>query len=181
MYEIIKHHYLEDVRNKIPYYTLYKSVDKYLLKTLCRYFLFSRDDYNRCKPLIKYLTSRGVFMQMPGHLTAREIRDEYKLFVIHYGNYLDALESASSRRGRKILGEDAKLEVDGMLVPEYSCELIDSPEKYTVYIPKDAEKETYCTECRKIFVDNSNRNRALCPYCGHRMLRFGEFIDEVAL
>lgn len=181
VYEIIKHHYLEDVRNKIPYYTLYKSVDKYLLKTLCRYFLFSRDDYNRCKPLIKYLTSRGVFMQMPGHLTAREIRDEYKLFVIHYGNYLDALESASSRRGRKILGEDAKLEVDGMLVPEYSCELIDSPEKYTVYIPKDAEKETYCTECRKIFVDNSNRNRALCPYCGHRMLRFGEFIDEVAL
>lgn len=181
VYEIIKHHYLEDVRNKIPYYTLYKSVDKYLSKNLCRYFLFTRDDYNRCKTLIKYLASRGVFMQMPGHLTDREIRDEYKLFVVHYGNYLDALESASSRRGRKTLDEDAKLEADGMLVPEYSCGLIDSPETYTVHIPENAEKEAYCTECRKIIVDNSKGNRVICPHCGHEMLRFGEFIDEVAL
>lgn len=181
VYEIIKHHYLEDVRNKIPYYTLYRSVDKYLSHNLCRYFLFTRDDYNRCKSLVKYLTSRGVFMQMPGHLTDREIRDEYKLFVVHYGNYLDALESASSRRGRKTLDEDAKLEADGMLVPEYSCELIDSPETYTVHIPENAEKEAYCTECRKIIVDDSKGNRVMCPHCGHEMLRFGEFIDEVAL
>lgn len=181
VYEIIKHHYLEDVRNKIPYYTLYKSVDKYLSKSLCRYFLFTRDDYDRCKTLIKYLASRGVFMQMPGHLTDREIRNEYKLFMVHYGNYLDALESASSRRGRKALDEDAKLEADGMLVPEYSCGLIDSPEMYTVHIPENAEKEAYCTECRKIIVDNGKEDRVICPHCGHKMLRFGEFIDEVAL
>lgn len=181
VYEIIKHHYLEDVRNKIPYYTLYKSVDKYLSHNLCRYFLLTRDDYNRCKSLVKYLASRGVFMQMPGHLTDREIRDEYKLFVVHYGNYLDALESASYRRGRKTLDVDAKLEADGMLVPEYSCDLIDSPETYTVHIPENAENEAYCTECRKIIVDNNSGNRVICPDCGHEMLRFGEFVDEVAL
>lgn len=181
VYEIIKHHYLEDIRNKIPYYTLYKSVDKYLSNNLCRYFLFTRDDYHRCKSLIKYLASRGVFMQMPGHLTDREIRDEYKLFVVHYGNYLDALESVSSRRGRKTLDEDARLEADGMLVPEYSYELINSPETYTVHIPENAEKEAYCTECRKIIMDTGKGNRVICPHCAHEMLRFGEFIDEVAL
>lgn len=181
VYEIIKHHYLEDVRSKIPYYTLYKSVDKYLSKNLCRYFLFARDDYNRCKALIKYLTARGVFMQMPGHLTDREIRDEYKLFMVHYGNYLDALESASSRMGRKKLDLDAKFEADGMLIPEYSSELMNSPETYIIHIPENAEKEAYCTECRKIITDNCEGNRVTCPHCGHEMLRFGEFIDEVAL
>lgn len=181
VYNMIKHHYLEDVRNKIPYYTLYKTVDKYLSQSLCRYFLVTRDDYNRCKSLIKYLSARGVFMQMPGHLTDREIRDEYKLFVIHYGNYLDALESASSRSGRKTLDEDAKLERNGMLVPEYSHELIVSPEAYTIHIPENAEKEAYCTECRKIFVDGRTGNRVMCTHCNHQMLRFGEFIDEVAL
>lgn len=181
VYEIIKHHYLEDVRSKIPYYSVYRSVDRYISKKLCRYFLFTRDDYNRCKSLIKYLSSRGVFMQMPGHLTDREIRDDYKLFVIHYGNYLDALESDTCRRGRKTLGEDAKLEADGMLIPEYSSDLIDSPESYTVYIPENAELEAYCTRCSKIIADNSSGNRVVCPHCGHEMLRFAEFIDEVSL
>lgn len=181
VYEIIKHQYLEDVRSKIPYYTVYKSVDEYLSNNLCRYFLFTRDDYNRCKTLIKYLSSRGVFMQMPGHLTNRRIRDAYKLFVVHYGNYLDALESASSKKGRKVLEDDAKFEADGMLVPEYSDELITSPEKYIVKIPINAEKEAYCTECMKIIIDNSRGNRITCPDCGYIMLRFEEFIDEIAL
>lgn len=117
VYEIVKHQYLEDVRNKVPYYSLYKSVDRFISENLCRYFLIKREDYDRCKPLIKYLVSRGLFMQLPGHLTNRCLRDEYKLFIIHYGNYLDALESDSHKRGRKKLGEDAKLESDGMLLP----------------------------------------------------------------
>ena len=49
IYEIIKHQYLEDVRNKIPYYSLYKAIDKFIAENLCRYFLVTREDYNRCK------------------------------------------------------------------------------------------------------------------------------------
>ncbi len=181
VYEIIKHHYLEDVRNKIPYYTLYKEVDKYLSKNLCRYFLLSRADYNRCKAQIKYLASRGAFMQMPGHLTDREIRYDYKLFVIHYGNYLEAIESVSAKRGRKTLDGDSKLNADGMLVPEYTIDLIDTPEKYLVCIPVDAEKEIYCPQCGKMFFAGNTGNRVRCPNCNKEMLRFAEFIDEVAL
>lgn len=181
VYDIIQNQYLEDVRNKIPYYTLYRVIDKYVSKNLCRYFLISRPDYERCKPLIKYLASRGVFMQMPGHLTNRDIRDDYKLFVVHYGNYLDALGSDSFRKGRKTLGEDAKLEADGLLVPEYNSDLIDFPEKYTITIPKDVENESYCTKCCKIVKDNLVGARLVCPECGNEILRFAEFIDEVAI
>ena len=181
IYEIIRHQYLEDVRNKIPYYTLYRVVNSYVDKTLCRYFLIRREDYQRCKPLIKYLSSRGLFTQMPGQLTDRQLRDDYKLFVIHYGSYLDALDSASHKSGRKKLTEDAKLEQDGMLIPEYSSELINTPDLYTLCIPDDAEKEVYCCNCHELFVSTERGSRVVCPNCGKDILRFEEFIEEVAI
>ena len=181
VYDIIKHHYLEDVRSKIPYFTLYKAVDTYVTDNLCRYFLVKREDYQRCNALIKYLSSRGVFMQIPGQLTDKKIRDEYKLFVIHYGSYLDALESYSYRKGRKKLDEDSKLEANGMLVPEYSPKLINTPASYTVSIPEGCETEVYCTECNKMFNSVETGNRVRCPYCNHSMLRFIEFVDDVSL
>ena len=181
VYDIIQNQYLENVRNKIPYYTLYRVIDKYVSRNLCRYFLISRSDHERCKSLIKYLSSRGVFMQMPGHLTPRDIRDDYKMFVVHYGNYLDALGSHSFRKGRKTLGEDAKLEEDGLLVPEYDIDLIDFPEKYTITIPDGIENESYCTKCCKIVKDNLIGVRLTCPECGNKILRFAEFIDEVGI
>lgn len=180
VYEIIKHQYLEDVRSKIPYYSLYKTIDKFIAEKLCRYFLMTRDDYNRCKTLIKYLAAKGVFMQLPGHLTDRKLRDEYKLFIIHYGSYLDALESDSSKNGRRKLEDDAKLKVDGMLIPEYNNELIYKPERYTVHIPDNAEKEVYCTNCEKIFIGDEKGDKVKCVYCHQDVFRFAEFIEEVS-
>lgn len=181
VYEIIKHQYLEDVRNKIPYYSLYKEIDKFITEKQCRYFLISREDYGRCKSLIKYLATRGLFVQLPGHLTNRVLRDEYKLFIIHYGSYLDALESASYRTGRKKLDEDAKLEANGMLLPEYDPELINTPESYTVSIPANIENEVYCTCCEKIFISDKKGDKVQCTHCGHETLQFAEFVDEVAI
>lgn len=181
VYEIIKHQYLEDVRNKIPYYTLYKQIDKFITEKQCRYFLLTREDYNRCKSLIIYLSTRGLFMQLPGHLTHRLLRDEYKLFIIHYGSYLDALESNCCRNGRKELDKDAKLEADGMLLPEYDPELINKPESYTVKIPDNVEDEVYCTFCEKIFIGDKKGDKVHCPYCGRNFLGFSEFIGEVAI
>lgn len=181
VYEIIKHQYLEDVRNKVPYYTLYKSIDNFITENLCRYFLITRKDYDRCKELIKYLSSRGLFMQMPGHLTDRRLRNEYKLFIIHYGSYLDALESESYKSGRKALDEDSKLEANGLLIPEYDEKLINNPELYTIKLPDGCENEVYCSHCEKMFVSNLKGDKVQCTYCGNETLRFSEFIDEVAM
>lgn len=181
VYEIIKHQYLEDVRNKIPYYTLYKVIDKFIVEKTCRYFLIRREDYDRCKTLFNYLTAKGVFIQLPGHLTDKRLRDEYRLFIIHYGSYLDALESESFKRGRRTLEDDAKLEASETLIPEYDIELINKPELYTVYIPEDIEKEIFCMNCEKIFVSDVKGDKVECPYCHHEVLRFAEFMEEISL
>lgn len=183
VYEIIKHQYVEDVRYKIPVkYSLYREVDNYVTQNLCRYFLVSREDYSRCKVLIKYLSARGLYMQIPGQNTDKRIRDDYKLFVVHYGSYLDALESEKSHKsGRKQLTEDAKLEPDGKLIPEYDADLILNPEKYTIRIPENAENEVYCSECDRIFLCTEKGTKVHCPSCGREMLKFEAFIDEVAI
>lgn len=181
VYELIKHQYLEDVRSKIPYYSLYKEIDAFVTEKLCRYFLITRKDYHRCKSLIHYLAARGLFMQLPGQLTDRRIRDKYKLFVIHYGSYLDALESSNYKSGRKKLEEDGKLEADGMLVPEFSPELMANPELYTVIIPDQIEKEVFCTNCGEMFISDDRGDRVKCPYCEQEIIRYADFIDEVTL
>ncbi len=181
IYELIRHQYLEDVRNKIPYYTVYKDINAFISKKLCRYFLIAREDYQRCKEMIQYLATRGVFMQMPGHLTDRSIRDEYKLFIINYGNYLDALESESHKMGRKALTEDATLRENGLLIPEYNNDLLETPEKYTVSLSPNAETEFYCMDCHQIFQNTSKEKQQICPVCGREIQRFEEFLDEVSL
>ena len=168
------------MRNKIPYFKTYNAIEEYIKNNLCRYFLITKEDYDRCKITIKYLSSKGLFMQVPGHLTDIQIRDKYKLFIIHYGNYLDALESASHKTGRKKITDDAKLEANGMLIPDYDRQLITYPKAYTISIPKDAEFEEYCTNCGKIF-QNKSKARATCPHCGDKIIRFDSFVNDVAL
>ena len=177
VYEMIKQQYMEDVRNKIPYFSVYRVINEYVAKTLRRYFLIKREDYDRCKDLIKYLAARGVYTQLPGHSTNREIRDDYKLFVIHYGNYLDAIESDGYKKGRKKLEEDAKLEANGMLLPDYDSAMLENPKEYTVKLPTDAEKESYCTKCRRIVITDASDDPK-CPECGRAIIGFSAFIDE---
>lgn len=181
VYEIIKHQYLEDVRSKVPYYSVYRAIDTFVCSRLSRYFLIKRNDYYRCKSLILYLSARGVFMQMPGHLTDRLIRDDYKLFVIHYGNYLDALESDSKKRGRKTLEEDSRLEANGSLIPEYSQDLINKPDDYTINLGERIENEAYCSACGKMYIYEEEKSIVHCKNCGKEILRFSEFLDEVSL
>ena len=181
IYEIIRHQYFEDIRNKIPYFSIYKSINKFIEEKCYRYFLINNDDYVRCKRIIKYLAARGLYIQMPGHLTPRQIRDEYKLFIINYGNYLDALESNSYKIGRKTLEEDSKLEANGMLYPDYDNVLMTSPELYTVRLPAGSEREVYCAKCGNMFEYTSNMINIQCPVCMNTIQLFDDFIDEVSI
>ncbi len=67
------------------------------------------------------------------------------------------------------------------MILEYAKDLIDMPEEYLISLPPDAEKEVYCSKCRKMFLDSSYGSHVRCPNCGKEMLRFSEFIAEVAL
>lgn len=177
IYELIMQQYLEDVRSKIPYFSVYTEINKYIAQNLRRYFLIERKDYDRCKDLLKYLATRGVFMQLPGHLTDRSIRNSYKLFIIHYGNYLDALDSARNKKGRKRLEEDSKLEENGLLLPDYDDMMLSEPNNYVVHLPKDAEKEMYCPTCKAI-VKKDDQKETICTQCGNSIISFSAFVDD---
>lgn len=182
VYSFIKQQYLEDVREKIPYYTIYRTINTFVSQKCCRYFLISREDYQRCKSILLFLQSRGLFMQMPGHLTDRAIRDDYKLFIIHYGCYLDAIESQTSyKKGRKNLEEDSKLKDNGSLFPKYDLNLIKQPSNYTIKIPNNSEKEIYCEKCRKVVQTNEKGIKIHCPECSTELYRFLEFLDEMSI
>ena len=182
VYEMIKQHYIEDVRYKISLaYSVYKSINTYVTDKQCRYFLITRSDYKRCNTIIKYLASRGLMMQIPGQNTDRRIRDDYKLFVIHYGSYLDALDVQKYKKARKILELDAQLDEDNSVIPKYDDELLSNPDKYTVVIPEDAENEIVCSHCQTFFIEKSTDLRIECPKCHTKMLRFEAFIDDVAI
>ena len=174
VYDIIKTHYLSEVRNKTPIYKLCRIMDEFVVKNQSRYFLIAHADYYRCKNLIKWLEFRDYFRQMPSTLTARAIRDKYKLFVIHYGNYLDALETASYKQGRKNLTDAAKTQ---KLVPKYDEELTINPEKYLLSIPERVEYEVACSNCHTIFERENLSEEATCPRCGETVMGFDEFVD----
>ena len=149
-------------------------MDEFVVKNQSRYFLIAHADYYRCKNLIKWLESRDYFRQMPSTLTDRAIRDKYKLFVIHYGNYLDALETASYKQGRKNLTDAAKTQ---KLVPKYDEELTINPEKYLLSIPERVEYEVACSNCHTIFERENLSEEATCPRCGETVMGFDEFVD----
>ena len=180
VYAIIKQYYMDEVRSKIPCLTLYKVVNQYVLDNQRRYFLICETDYERCKNQIKYYASKGLFVQLPGAQTDRRIRNEYKLFIIHYGNYLDALESASSKTGRKQFEEDSKLGANGSLFPKYENSMFDSPNEYTLKIPDGVENEVYCPQCRTI-LDRMNMENLVCPRCKTQLLQFATFIDLTSI
>ncbi len=182
VYEIIKCQYIEDVRYKIcTDYSVYRVIEKYITDNIRRYFLIKRDDYVRCKDTIRYLNARGYLMQIHGHNTDRRIRDSYKLFIIHYGCYLDALETENYKSGRKQIASDATLTSDTLFIPEYSKELFTEPEKYTVELPAEAEDEVYCQHCEKIFKTKEKVNKKICPNCGSEILPFDMFINDVGV
>ena len=181
VYDMVKNQYLEDVRAKIPYLTVGKCIDEFVRDKKCRYFLIKRNDYHRCKSIIKLLASKGAYVQLPGHLTSFQIRAEYKLFVINYGYYLEVVENDSYKKGIKTLSEDGRLSYEDMLFPPCPEELLQNPNEYTVSFPKDAEKEIYCAVCQSIFVADAKEKTAECPNCGNIISKFNYYANELSI
>lgn len=182
VYRIIIDQYVTGINSKLPRYTLCNVINEYVRKNQCRYFLIARADYDRCKQLLKWLESRELYRQMPSNLTDSAIREKYKLFVIHYGNYLEALsynalesgETKPQAGGMRKLSQDAETEE---LVPKYNKDLISTPEKYLLNIPKDAEKEMFCIQCNCVFQRKDGRQKATCPHC-QKICSYDEYMDE---
>ena len=161
VFQLIIDQYLDNVRNRIPYaLDIPQAVNEYVNNNDIRYFLINKKDYDRCEHVIKYLASKNYFMQFPGHKTDRIIRDHYKLFLLNYGNFLDA-----RKMDLKILSYDSKLTKNGLLFPKISKCLIENPEKYCIALPPDSQNQYYCSKCSSII--HISGNACYCPSCGN--------------
>ena len=181
VYDMVKSQYLEDVRAKIPYLTIGNCIDEFVKNKMSRYFLIERDDYNRCKSIIKHLASKGAFVQLPGHLTNFQIRNNYKLFIINYGYYLEVVENHSYKKGIKTLSEDGKLSYEDMLFPPCPEALLIEPNEYCVHLPENSENEIYCPKCQTRFTADEKSKKVNCPKCNNEISKFDYFASEVSI
>ena len=172
IYQLIINHYLNNVRRKIPYQLdIVKEIDRYVTNSLHRYFLISRSDYNRCEKILKYLASKNYLIQIPGQKTKRELRDSYKLFLINYGNYLDAIQRQGRINGLRKLNDDVAH--DGMLFPEQNQDMIQNLDLYIVNLPRNCQNQYYCDKCNLIFhIDAGGKYE--CPSCKHTIYPYNE-------
>lgn len=172
VFDIIINQYDEKVSLNIPKYSLCSIINDYVEKNKCRYFLIKSEDYERCKLLIKYLSSCGFIMSVSSHNTDRTIRNNYRLFLVNYGNYIELLTENSYKLSRKELTKDASFSDEGLLIPEYDPNLFTNPEKYTIKIPDAIEREVYCPHCNTI-IKNSNKEMVIdCPNCNEKIIKY---------
>ncbi|MBQ3013115.1 MAG: hypothetical protein IJD74_06210 [Clostridia bacterium] len=180
VYDMIKNQYIENVRIKIPHLMIDDCIQEFIYERKCRYFLISRNDYQRCKSTIKQLSTMGAFIQLPSHLTAARIRGKYKLFIINYGYYLEVMEESSRKKGIKILSEDGSLTFEDMLFPPCPEDLLNNPKDYCVTFPINSENEVYCPKCQKSFIAEKSKKIVDCD-CGNKIYKFNYFSEIVAL
>ena len=162
VYTSIIEDYKKNVRHSIPYDSpICRAIDKYVTKYHKRFFLISTEDYHNTSNYFDGLVANNALHQCPSEQLPRELRNDYIMFIVHYGNYLESFH------GRSTLNEDT-VELDsGNLYPELEDDLWVNTKRYVLKIPENALDEMYCTKCKKYFKcgDSSNHGIKICPSC----------------
>lgn len=158
VYKCIIANYTTDVRQRIPDSSkICDCIDAYIEKTHHRFFMLTIEEYNRTVNYIDGLVANGALHQYPSAEIPRRIRNHYKVFLVHYGNYLEA-----TTMNLKNMSEMAK---DYVLYPTIQDHLTQEIESYCITFPEDALEDMYCTYCHGSFEKNIVNGIATCPRC----------------
>ena len=106
----------------------YANTNSLLMRLICNV-------YNRTINYIDGLVANGALHQYPSAEIPRRIRNHYKVFLVHYGNYLEA-----TTMNLKNMSEMAK---DYVLYPAIQNELTQEIESYCITFPDDALEDMY--------------------------------------
>lgn len=122
VYECVIENFTRDVRRKLPYDTkIVSAFDDFITEKRSRFLLISLDDYEANKQHIDGLVDNNYMHQYPSETIHRRLRNRFKVFLVHYGNYL---ESFGLKEWRKISQEDISL------YPSIPENMLISPEEY---------------------------------------------------
>ncbi len=159
--------YNETVRSKIIYdASIFKQIDLYVSEKKKRFFLVDIDSYRRYGGEFEGFVALEALQQASSEELPRNIKNNFKLFYVHYGNYLEVLaeEHKSDKGSIKQLHIDTTKE-DGVLFPRIND--VDHYEKYVLSLENiKIESKEYCTICRNYFNINDMAEENTCPSCG---------------
>ena len=82
----------------------------------------------------------------------RELRNTYKLYCVHYGNYLDCF-----KRGMSKLNNDTMVG-QGFLFPKFPDDMVTSPKNYVFTLPQNLLEDALCSVCKKEIIKERLRN-----------------------
>lgn len=154
--------YNTNIRKSIPYDSiLYMAIDDHINEHLCRFFLVRMVDYNQGKRYFDALVATNALHQCPAEQLPRKMKNRYKMFYVHYGNYLDAMGDQL-----KIVSADAKADTF-LLYPDFPENFEENVNQYLLDIPADAFKYLYCDDCHEYFERSSVMKGVYikCPQC----------------
>lgn len=126
VFECVIENYTRDVRRKLPYTErIVSDFDDFISDTKTRFVFISVEDYKKNREKIEGLLDNNYMHQYPSERVKRRLRNRYKIYLIHFGNYL---ESLGIKEWRKNLASSTALYPD---IPE---DAIAAPEMYQLHL-----------------------------------------------
>lgn len=127
VYECIVENSTRDVRRKLPYSDeIVCLFDDFVTEKKNRFILVSVADYDKYRNEIDGLLNNNYMHQYPGEKVHRNIRNRYKVYLIHLGNYLEAIGIKDWRKN---------LSSYTILYPQIPEEIVSSPGEYQIALP----------------------------------------------
>ena len=84
--------YTQGVRKKLPDgLELLGAIETFVLEQKTRFFLMSIRDFQKIQGQIEGVVDANAIHQYPSANVDRRLRNRYKLFMVHYGNFMEAL------------------------------------------------------------------------------------------
>lgn len=127
VYECIIENSTRDVRRKLPYSDEFVCLfDDFITEKKTRFILVSVTDYNKHQDEIDGLLNNNYMHQYPSEKIHRSLRNRYKVYLVHLGNYLEAIGIKDWRKN---------LSTYTILYPQLPAEIISSPPQHQIVLP----------------------------------------------
>lgn len=123
VYNCVVHNFNQNTRRKLPYTEEFVcKFDDFIDAKQSRFILISNKEYEQNKERINGLLDNNYMHQYPSEKVDRSIRNRYKVYLVHFGNYL---ESLGIKQWRK------KVKADGVsLYPKIPSRILEEPHKF---------------------------------------------------
>lgn len=155
VFDCIMDNYFDEVRQSIPESSeIFTGIEAHIGKTKNRFFLLSIIDYNTASFYFDRLVAVNALYEYTSKVVPRELRNSYKLYCVHYGNYLD-----SFKRGMSKLNNDTMVG-QGFLFPKFPDDMITNPQKYAFMLPEKLLEEAIFSICKREIREESIMNNS---------------------